>query len=761
MLATFFVVFALTCAARAQTYAFPDCVNGPLAKTIVCNTSASPITRAKALIAMFNTTELISNTDNNAAGVARLGLPPYMWWSEALHGVAGSPGVSFAPSGDFSFATSFPEPILMSAAFDDPMIKAIATVISTEARAFNNVRRAGLDYFTPNINPFRDPRWGRGQETPGEDPFRISQYVLNLIDGLQGGIDPPQFKIVADCKHFAGYDIEDWEGNERFSFNAIISQQDLTEFYLPPFQTCVRDAKVGSVMCSYNAVNGIPSCGDTYLLQTILRDYWGFDENRWVTSDCDAVSNFIDHNFSPDLPHAAAAGIKAGTDVDCGSTYGNNLGAALSQSLVNVSDISTAVTRLYTSLVRLGYFDPAASQPYRQLGWTDVNTPNAQNLAYQIAVEGLVLLKNDGTLPLSKSVKKLAFIGPWAGATTQMQGNYQGIAPFLVSPFAAATTAGFQATLTQGTAIDTTDTSGFAAAIAAAQVADAIIYAGGIDGSVEGEAHDRDTIVWPGNQLDLIAQLSALGKPLVVLQFGGGQIDGTALKSNSKVNAILWGGYPGQSGGTAVVDILTGKVSPAGRLPTTQYPAAYVDEVPMTDMSLRPSATNPGRTYKWFTGAPVYEFGTGLSFTTFSLGFASTTKTSYSIQALVAAGRSNAHLDLALFDTFSVSVRNTGRVASDFVALLFVNTTAGPAPFPNKELVAYVRTKGVRAGQTATARLPVTLGSIARVGDDGSAWLYPGDYTLLVDVPTAVTHHFRLTGTQAQITHWPADPSAS
>ncbi|KAJ6474666.1 beta-xylosidase [Mycena vitilis] len=757
MFPTFFVVFALAWGTHA---AFPDCDNGPLSNTTVCDTKASPITRAKALVAMLNSTEIISNLDNMASGVPRLGIPAYNWWSEALHGVASSPGVTFAPSGDFSFATSFPEPILMSAAFDDEMIKAIATVISTEARAFNNADRAGLDYFTPNINPFRDPRWGRGQETPGEDTLRISNYVFNLIQGLQGGIDPPQFKVVADCKHFAGYDLENWEGNDRTSFNAIISQQDLSEFYLPPFQSCVRDAKVGSVMCSYNAVNGVPSCADTYLLQTILRDYWGFDENRWVTSDCDAVANFIDHKFSPDLPHAAATAIKAGTDVDCGSTYGNNLGAALSQSLVNASDIAAAQTRLYTSLVRLGYFDPAASQPYRQLSWTDVNAPEAQNLAHQIAVESIVLLKNDGALPLSTSIKKLAFIGPWADATTQMQGNYQGIAPFLISPFAAAQTAGFQATLTQGTAINSGDTSGFAAAVAAAQAADAIVYAGGIDDSIESEGNDRTTIVWPGNQLDLVAQLATLGKPLVVLQFGGGQIDGAALKSNTNVSAILWGGYPGQSGGTAVMDIISGKASPAGRLPTTQYPANYVDQVPMTDMSLRPSSSNPGRTYKWFTGTPTYEFGTGLSFTSFNLAFTGAPQASYDIQAIVAAGSSAEHLDLALFDTFSVLVHNTGKVASDFVALLFMNTTAGPGPYPNKELVAYARAKGVGAGQTATSSLTVTLGSIARVGSDGSAWLYPGDYTLLVDVPTAVTHHFQLTGTQAQITKWPANPAS-
>ncbi|KAJ7848281.1 glycoside hydrolase family 3 C-terminal domain-containing protein [Mycena olivaceomarginata] len=622
MLPAYFAIPAITGTAPAYApYSFPDCTSGPLAHTTVCDTSADPITRAEALIAMFTTNDLIRNTDNFSSGVPRLGLPEYDWWSEALHGVVSSPGVTFADSGNFSYATSFPAPILMSAAFDDAMIKEVATVISTEARAFNNAGRAGLDYFTPNIN----------RQSPLPSAIHVGA--------------------------------------------------------------------------------------------------------------CDAISNFIDHKFVADLPHAAAAGIEAGTDIDCGSTYGKHLGAALSMGLVNVSDISGALTRQYASLIRLGYFDPADSQPYRQLGWTDVNTQDAQNLAYQSAVEGSVLLKNDGTLPLTKSIQKLAFIGPWANTTTQMQGNYAGIAPFLISPFAAARTAGFSATLTQGTDINSTDTSGFAAALAAAQAADAIVYAGGIDDSIEGETKDRKTITWPGNQLDLIAELAELGKPLVVMQFGGGQVDDAALKNNSKVNVILWGGLSRpewRHGGDGHC-----KVSPAGRLPVTQYPANYVNEVPMTDMTLRPSATNPGRTYKWLTSAPTYEFGVGLSFTSFSLSFASTTPTSYDIQALVAAGSASAHLDLAPFDTFWVATAN-----------------AGPAPFPNKELVSYVRLKGIRAGQQAMASLAVTLGSIARVDDTGSAWLYPGDYTLLVDVPTAITHNVRLTGTKAQITHWPTAPSS-
>lgn len=214
-------------------------------------------------------------------------------YTQYQHGVASSPGVSFARTGNFSHATSFPMPITVGAAFDDDLVELIAITTSTEARAFNNAGRAGLDYFTPNINPFKDPRWGRGQETPGEDPLHISRYVYRVVSGLQGGIDPqPYLKVAADCKHFAAYDLEDWQGTTRFDFDAKVSPQELVEYYLLPFQSCVRDARAVSVMCSYNSVNGIPSCANEYLLQTILRDLWGFSSHeQWVVGDCDAVAH--------------------------------------------------------------------------------------------------------------------------------------------------------------------------------------------------------------------------------------------------------------------------------------------------------------------------------------------------------------------------------------------------------------------------------------------------------------------------------------
>lgn len=289
-----------------------------------------------------------------------------------------------------------------------------------------------------------------------------------------------------------------------------------------------------------------------------------------------------------------------------------------------------------------------------------------------------MLLKNDGTLPLSSNVKNIALVGPWANATTQMQGNYHGIAPYLISPLMGAIQNGYNVTYVLGTGINTTSTSGFAAAVAAAREADAVIYAGGIDLTIENEDYDRLAITWPGNQLELIAKLQAVGKPLVVIQFGGGQLDDTTLKNNAsvsippaqhqvhgltshvQVNALVWAGYPGQSGGQAVFDILSGKVAPAGRLPITQYCSDYVYEIPMTDMNLRPNAKSPGRTYKWYDGTPVYPYGHGEHYTSFSYKWFKAPECSYDIQKLVDAAQRVTHIDTAAFDTISIDVTNTG-----------------------------------------------------------------------------------------------------
>jgi beta-D-xylosidase 4 len=688
--------------------------------------------------------------------VPRLGLPAYQWWQEALHGVALSPGVKFAPTGNFSYATSFPQPILMGAAFDDALIKDVATVISIEARAFSNDGRTGLDFWTPNINPFKDPRWGRGQETPGEDPFHLSSYVSALIDGLQGGVAPKYKRVVATCKHFAGYDLEDWQGHLRFSFNALISPQDLVEYYMPPFQECARDSNVGGFMCSYNAVNGVPACADPYLLQTILRDKWNWTgEQQWITSDCGAIDTVFEyHHYTQTPEQAVAASLNAGTDIDCGAYYQKYLPSAYKQGLFSESVLDKALIRQYSSLVRLGYFDPSADQPYRSLHFDSVNTPSNQALAKRAAVEGIVLLKNDGLLPLSLTPNSsIALLGEWADATKQMQGNYEGIAPFLISPLAAA-----QKLNVSVTHVDKPE---------AAKDSDIIIYIGGIDNAIEAETKDRNLISWNATQLENIAKVAAHGKKVVVVQMGGGQVDSSAIANNPNISALIWGGYPGQSGGDALFDIITGKAAPAGRLPITQYPAGYVSEIPMTDMSLRPGPKSPGRTYKWYTGKPVFEFGHGLHYTNFSASIASKSlSSSYSIADLISTckntinrpGSRVKYMDKCHFGTLPVSIKNTGKITSDFVILGFLTGFFGPEPYPKKSLAAYHRLMSIEGDTFKVAYLNMTLGNLARVDLNGNKVLYPGEYSIIIDNNALATINFSLIGESTVLDIWPQTP---
>lgn len=737
----------------------PDCTRDPLCSNPICDTSLSTAQRVAGLISNMTLAEKAANMMNAAPGVSSLGLPAYNWWSEALHGVAGSPGVSFStPNGsDFSFATSFPEPILMGATFDDALINQIASVVGTEGRAFGNNGHSGFDFWTPNINPFRDPRWGRGLEVPGEDPFHLSRYVYSLVTGLQGGVDPPVKKVIATCKHFAVYDIEE----NRNGDDLDPTPQDLYEYYLLPFKSCARDAKVGAVMCSYNAEYGIPSCANRFLLQNVLRESWGWSQPyNWITSDCAAVSNIESpHKYVATDADAAAVALNAGTDLACEGTIYNSLVQAVAQNTTNLATVDKSLTRLYTSLVQVGYFNPPAD--LAAIGWKDVSTPAAQHLAYLAAVEGITLLKNDGALPLAKDTPNVAVIGPWGNATTQMQGNYQGTAPFLVSPLQA-----FQSgwsghvTYAQGTAINSASTSGFAAALSAAQAADVIVYCGGIDTSIEAEGMDRTTIAWTGNQLQLIGELAALGKKLIVVQFGGGQLDGSSLLSNKGVNALVWAGYPGQDGGNALRDALDATYPISGRLPVTQYPANYISQVNKWDPNLRPNSTtgSPGRTYMWYP-TPVLPFGYGLHYTNFSFSLGCSIPSKVSIASLFQKAAGSTYPGKANFTTVTVNVANKGSLASDYVALLFLSTkNAGPAPYPIKTLAGYARAFSIAADATARVKVTITLASLARADADGNFWIYPGDYTVSLDTYGALNFTFSLTGTVTMLEGVPGIP---
>lgn len=508
-------------------------------------------------------------------------------------------------------------------------------------------------------------------------------------------------------------------------------------------------------------MNGVPTCADPWLLQTVLREHWGWtNEDQWVTSDCDAVQNiFMPHNYTSTREQAVADALIAGTDLNCGTYYQTFLPLAYSEGMFNESVLNQALIRQFASLVKLGYFDPPSATPYRSLGWSDVSTNASEALALQAAVESIVLLKNDGILPLSLGKNdSIALIGDWANATTQMQGNYHGIAPYLHGPLYAAQKLGIQVNFATGIGGQGDPTTGnWPPALEAAMNSSVVIFAGGIDNGVESEGMDRYSIDWTGGQLDLMFQVAAMGKPCIVLQMGGGQLDDTPLIQNPNISAILWGGYPGQDGGTALMNIITGKNAPAGRLPITQYPADYVNQVPMTNMSLRPGANNPGRTYKWYDGA-VFPFGFGMHYTNFTASFGNSTKPTYDISSLLSSCNAT-YKDLCPFATIPVTVKNTGKLASDFVTLGFISGQYGPAPYPIKQLVAYERLFNIAPGASQSAMLNVTLGSLARVDDNGNTILYPGSYSMLVDEPTQAMMNFTLTGSQMMLDDWPAKPA--
>ncbi|KAB8232498.1 beta-xylosidase XylA [Aspergillus alliaceus] len=739
---------------------FPDCERGPLSQTIVCDSSVKPHDRAAALVSLLTFDELVNNTGNTGHGAPRIGLPKYQVWNEALHGVAHA---NFSEADDFSWATSFPQPILTMAALNRTLIHEIASIISTQGRAFMNAGRYGLDVYSPNINTFRHPVWGRGQETPGEDAYCLaSTYAYEYITGIQGGVDANPLKLIATAKHYAGYDIENWGNHSRLGNDMQITQQDLSEYYTPQFLVAARDAKVHSVMCSYNSVNGVPSCSNSFFLQTLLRDIFGFVQDGYVSGDCGAVYNvFNPHSYAANESFAAADSIRAGTDIDCGVSYPRHFQESFEEHGLSRQEIERGVIRLYTNLIRAGYFDNKIS-PYRNLTWTDVLSTNAQNLSYEAAAQSIVLLKNDGTLPLSSPANQsIALIGPWANATTQMLGNYFGPTPYLTSLLSALQSSPYKVTYALGTNT-TTDPSptSQSSALAAAKEADLIIFAGGVDNTLETESQDRTSIAWPPNQLALITKLSKLGKPLIVLQMGGGQVDSSALKSNPDVNALLWGGYPGQDGGQALLDIITGERAPAGRLVTTQYPAEYAKVFPAIDMGLRPNGSNPGQTYMWYTGRPVYAFGHGLFYTNFNTtgARARADRTSFNIGEVL--GEPHPGYKLAeqrpLFN-FTVEVRNTGHRVSDYTAMAFVNTTAGPAPYPNKWLVGFDRLGAVEPGSSRMLSIPVSIDSLARTDELGNRVLYPGRYEVALNNEREVVWAFTLTGEEAVLLKWPAE----
>ncbi|KAK3419891.1 hypothetical protein EUGRSUZ_G00649 [Eucalyptus grandis] len=599
--------------------------NPSLAAFGFCNTSLGVEARVADLVQRLTLQEKVGFLVSGAGNVDRLGIPKYEWWSEALHGVSYvGPGTKF--SSLVPGATSFPQVILTAASFNATLFETIGKVVSTEARAMHNVGLAGLTFWSPNVNIFRDPRWGRGQETPGEDPLLSSKYAAGYVRGLQKSDDgnADRLKVAACCKHYTAYDVDNWKGVNRLTFNAVVTQQDLDDTFQPPFKSCVLDGNVASVMCSYNQVNGKPTCADPDLLAGTIRGKWKL--NGYIVSDCDSVEVLYDKQHYTKTPEEAAAkAILAGLDLNCGSFLGQHTEAAVKGGLLNESVVDKAISNNFATLMRLGFFDgDPRKQLYGKLGPDDVCTPSNQELAREAARQGIVLLKNTaGSLPLSSTaIKSLAVIGPNANVTKTMIGNYEGTPCKYVTPLqglaAIVSTMYVAGCADVGCSTAQTDDAKKAAASA-----DATVLVMGADQSIEREDFDRVNLNLPGQQSLLVSEVANVSKgPVVLVIMSGGGMDVSFAKDNAKITSILWVGYPGEAGGAAMADVIFGDHNPSGRLPMTWYPQSYVDAVPMTNMNMRPDPATgyPGRTYRFYTGPTVYSFGDGLSYSSFSHG---------------------------------------------------------------------------------------------------------------------------------------------
>ena len=495
-------------------------------------------------------------------------------------------------------------------------------------------------------------------------------------------------------------------------------------------------------------------------MNEIARERWGWE--GWITSDCDAVGNIYDsHHYTNNFSTLVQITLRAGCDIDCGGTLSAHGNQAYADGAINDYDLDLALFRQFSSLVRLGYFDPAETQPYRQYGWERVNTTASHLLDQRATLESIVLLKNaDNTLPLQAgNLKTIALIGPHANNPGVQEGNYNGTPCFISTPYAAMSALpNVKVILARGVDVNSTDRSGFDEAMNAAKAADVVVYIGGLDESIESEGHDRNTIDLPGQQLPLLVQLESVGKPLVVILFGGGGVDVAYLRDSPNTKAVIWAGYPSQSGGSSLVDVLFGRYSPAGRLPVTWYIADYVNQVPMTDQSMRASATNPGRTYKFYTGLPVYPFGHGLSYTTFSYETVEAVRPQYLISDLA----TNAVTDDRLKDVgLTINVTNTGSVRSDVVVLAYLssNTSFDGVTPPIKELFDYARIN-LRPGQSRVITFGLSYRVLGHVDDKGHQWLLPGQYTVKIQNEEELVHEFELVGEATLIEDFPTPPEA-
>jgi len=688
--------------------------------------------RVNDLISRMTLEEKASQLGHTAASIPRLHIPEYNWWNEGLHGVARA-----------DVATVFPQAIGMAATFDEPLMHQAADLISTEFRAKyyatlhpdgSSDWYRGLTVWSPNINIFRDPRWGRGQETYGEDPFLTSHMGVAFVTGLQGS-DPRYFKTVATSKHFA---VHSGPESTRHTVNIEASRHDVEDTYLPAFRATITEGKAESVMCAYNSLYGQPACANTFLLDQRLRKDWGFQ--GYVVSDCGAVGDvFRGHKFAATPEEGIADVFKAGMDLICGD-YRNNMSTeraaivnSVRQGLLPESVVDTALRRLFTARFRLGMFDPAASVPFSKITSADNDTDAHNQIALRMARESLVLLKNKGGfLPLKHPPATIAVIGPNADSLDALEGNYNGTPSKPITVLTGIRSRFPQAKVTyvQGTGlvrpVENPGTSaapceaasadcsrsddGALSAVEAARAADLVVMVLGLSARIEGEemkvdaagfsGGDRTSLDLPAPQEQLLERVYASGKPVVLVLMNGSALG--INWANANLPAILEAWYPGGQGGTAVAEALAGDFSPAGRLPVTFYKS--VDQLPsFEDYSMAK------RTYRYFDGEPLYLFGFGLSYTSFSYG-----------KPRVGTAQLASKNSLSI----SVEVKNTGTVASDEVVQLYL-THAGVPGAPLRALAGFQRLH-FAPGAKKTVSFVLHDRDLSVVDESGAHRIIPG-----------------------------------
>lgn len=675
--------------------------------------------RVKDLASRLTLKEKLAFMQNSAKPVERLGIPEYNWWNECLHGVARD-----------GLATVFPQAIGMAAAWNPELICKIADVISTEARAKHeeHVRKGergiyqGLTMWTPNINIFRDPRWGRGQETYGEDPLLTARTGIAFVKGLQGN-DPKYFKVIATAKHYAVH-----SGSEinRHVFDARVSKSDLFDTYLPAFESLVREGKVYSIMGAYNRVYGVPACASNFLLDTILRKRWGFE--GYVVSDCGAITDiYQNHKYAKSEAEASALAVKAGCDLTCGEEY-TAMEKAVSDGIISEQEIDVSVNRLLLALFKLGMFDGADRVRYQNIPFSENNSAEHNALSKTAAQESMVLLQNrKKLLPLSRSVKTIAVMGPYSNDYDVLYGNYNGIPSSPVTFLnGIKSKVGSSVNILSNNYIrkpedrytsDKSRNDSIALAVKACAGAEVVIFCGGISATVEGEESileikgfyhgDRTDMTLPEEQLLTLKALKASGKKVVLVLTNGSAM---AINwENENLDGIIDVWYPGQQGGNALADVLFGDYNPAGRLPVTFYKS-------VTDLPEFEDYKMEGRTYRYFKGKPLYPFGYGLSYSTFR----------YDPKMELSAAKVSARDSVSAM----VTVKNVSGRDGDEVIQIYASASGIEQFRPVKTLIGFKRVH-IKAGEAKKVTVRFAVSEFRQFDEDKNDYtVYPGEYLL-------------------------------